>query len=63
LFRKKPFCELCNNQIHVFEDSTVDHKHPYSLGGKTTPENGQLAHRSCNARKAASLPSAPTEAE
>jgi 5-methylcytosine-specific restriction endonuclease McrA len=60
LFQKSPICELCHNQIHVFEDSTVDHKHPYSLGGKTTPENGQLAHRSCNARKSASVPSAPT---
>jgi len=24
---------------------------PYSKGGKTTPDNGQLAHRGCNASK------------
>ena len=63
LFQKKPCCELCGNQIHVFEDSTVDHKHPYSLGGKTIPENGQLAHRSCNAQKSISVPSEPTTTE
>ena len=51
LFQTDPSCKLCGNQIHVFEDSTVDHKHPYSRGGRTVPENAQLAHRSCNARK------------
>jgi hypothetical protein len=44
-------CQLCKNEIHSFEDSTVDHIRPYSKGGKTTPENGQLAHRACNASK------------
>ena len=29
---------------------------PYSKGGKTIPENGQIAHRGCNARKNAQLP-------
>jgi hypothetical protein len=55
LFQMDPSCKICGNQIHVFEDSTVDHIHPYSRGGKTVPDNGQLAHRSCNARKAISL--------
>jgi len=49
-------CQICTNQIHSFDDSTVDHKVPYSKGGRTSPENAQLAHRSCNARKNASLP-------
>jgi len=44
------------NQIHSFDDSTVDHIHPYSKGGKTLAENAQLAHRSCNARKNKFLP-------
>ena len=55
-FRKRLYdashtCRLCNNEIHSFEDSTVDHIRPYSKGGKTAPDNGQLAHRACNASK------------
>lgn len=58
LFETSPICQLCHNEIHSLDDSTVDHKIPYSRGGKTTPDNGQLAHRSCNARKNAQMPSA-----
>jgi hypothetical protein len=50
-FDESPICKLCGNQIHTFEDTTVDHILPYSKAGKTVPESGQLAHRSCNARK------------
>jgi 5-methylcytosine-specific restriction endonuclease McrA len=56
LFQESAVCALCNNQIHSFEDSTVDHIVPFSEGGKTVRENGQLAHRGCNARKNAQLP-------
>ncbi len=56
IFDRSPQCKICENQIHSFEDSTVDHIFPYSKGGKTIPENGQLAHRTCNARKNISLP-------
>ena len=56
LYEKSPICAICRNQIHSLEDSTVDHKSPYSKGGKTVPENGQLTHRSCNARKYATVP-------
>jgi hypothetical protein len=55
LYKKSSTCQLCKNQIHLFSDSTVDHIHPYSKGGKTIPENGQLAHRGCNARKNAKI--------
>jgi 5-methylcytosine-specific restriction endonuclease McrA len=60
-FRKKlydgsPVCALCQNRIHSLEDSTVDHILPYSKGGKTVPENGQLSHRLCNAIKNATVP-------
>jgi 5-methylcytosine-specific restriction endonuclease McrA len=58
LFDKSPVCRLCKNQIHSLDDTTVDHIIPYSKGGKTTPENGQLAHRSCNARKNGQMPAA-----
>ena len=40
---------LCKNQIQSLDDSTVDHIIPYSKGGKTVRENGQLAHRGCDA--------------
>lgn len=56
LYDADPKCRLCGNQILTFEDSTVDHITPYSKGGKTDPENGQLAHMLCNARKCATFP-------
>jgi Protein of unknown function DUF262/HNH endonuclease len=58
LYETSNACRLCKNEIHVFDDSTVDHILPYSKGGKTVPENGQLAHRGCNARKNAQVPTA-----
>jgi hypothetical protein len=59
LYDKSPVCQLCKNEIHSLDDSTVDHVIPYSKGGKTIPGNAQLAHRGCNARKNAQVPSAP----
>jgi hypothetical protein len=56
LFDTNPKCVLCSNQILSFEDSTVDHILPYSKGGRTVRENGQLSHRWCNARKNAAMP-------
>jgi HNH endonuclease len=59
-FRKQLYedsneCKISTNEIHSFDDSTVDHITPYSKGGKTVPENAQLAHRGCNARKNAQV--------
>jgi hypothetical protein len=56
LWDKSHMCQLCTNEIHLFEDCTVDHIMPYSKNGKTVRENGQLAHRGCNARKNAQIP-------
>jgi 5-methylcytosine-specific restriction endonuclease McrA len=56
LFEASPVCTICENSIHAFEDSTVDHITPYSKGGKTVRNNAQLSHRSCNAIKNASVP-------
>jgi hypothetical protein len=56
LFEESDLCRLCKNQIHTFEDCTVDHIVPYSKGGKTIQENAQLAHRGCNAKKNAQMP-------
>ena len=55
LYDKNPICAICANQIHSLEDSTVDHIDPYSKGGKTVPENGQLTHSYCNAIKNATV--------
>jgi len=55
LWNNSQACSLCKGEIHTFDDCTVDHKIPYSKKGKTVPENAQLAHRSCNARKNANL--------
>jgi hypothetical protein len=55
LFERNPLCMICGNQILSFEDSTVDHVIPYSRDGRTVPENGQLAHRFCNASKNATI--------
>ncbi len=56
LWDKSHKCKFCGNEIHSFEDCTVDHFTPYSKGGRTVPENAQLMHRGCNARKNAQLP-------
>ena len=58
LWDKSHMCQLCKNEIHLFDDCTVDHIIPYSKGGKTVSGNGQLAHRFCNARKNAQMPDA-----
>ena len=55
LYDKNPTCAICGNQIHLLEDSTVDHIDPYSKGGKTVLENAQLSHRYCNAMKNATV--------
>jgi hypothetical protein len=55
LYETSTTCQLCGNEIHSLEDSTVDHIVPYSEGGKTIPSNGQLAHRACNASKNARI--------
>jgi 5-methylcytosine-specific restriction endonuclease McrA len=44
LYEKSPICQLCKNQIHSLDDSTVDHVHPYSRGGKTNASNAQLGN-------------------
>jgi 5-methylcytosine-specific restriction endonuclease McrA len=63
VFENANICQLCKNEIHAFEDTTLDYILPYSKGGKTVRENGQLAHRGCNARKNAEVPRAPGRGE
>lgn len=44
-------CGICGKPIKNMKDCTVDHIKPKSLGGQTTMENCQLAHRECNLLK------------
>lgn len=55
LYNADPTCAICKNEIHSFEDCTVDHIVPMSRGGKTQRDNAQLTHRTCNARKYANI--------
>lgn len=52
--RDSGMCQLrikCNGEKCVWENWEADHKIPWSKGGKTTVENGQVACPSCNASK------------
>jgi uncharacterized protein with PIN domain len=55
LFKQDSTCQICKQQILMLEDSEVDHKIPFSKGGKTVIENAQLAHRFCNRSKSDSV--------
>lgn len=44
-------CALCSKPIESNEELTVDHIIPRAMGGATTYENCQLAHKECNFRK------------
>lgn len=44
-------CALCGKPIESENELTVDHIIPRAMGGATTYENCQLAHRDCNFRK------------
>ena len=44
-------CALCSKPIESENELTVDHIIPRAMGGATTYENCQLAHKECNFRK------------
>ena len=44
-------CALCSKPIESERELTVDHIIPRAMGGATTYENCQLAHKECNFRK------------
>lgn len=43
-------CEDCHQHFRA-EELTVDHKRPWSFGGRTELSNAQLLCRACNSRK------------
>jgi 5-methylcytosine-specific restriction endonuclease McrA len=51
-------CGICGQPFTDPNDPpVVDHIHPRAYGGTDDPSNLQAAHRSCNGRKGAQLPS------
>ena len=51
LYNADSTCKLCGQKILNIDDAQVDHKLPYSKGGKTEIENAQITHRYCNQHK------------
>lgn len=47
-------CEKCGKKVD-WEDYEGDHIYPYSKGGPTTIENGQVLCRACNRKKGAKI--------
>lgn len=48
--KQKGICPLCNKHFTI-EEMEADHIDPWSKGGKTSIENGQMLCKSCNRRK------------
>lgn len=48
--RQNGICIKCNKHFDI-EDMEADHITPWSLGGKTIPENCQMLCKDCNRRK------------
>jgi hypothetical protein len=51
LYNESPYCAISGQKILAIEDSEVDHKIPYSKGGKTEESNAQLVLRYFNRAK------------
>ncbi|MBM4026243.1 MAG: hypothetical protein FJ280_12685 [Planctomycetes bacterium] len=51
MFEANPTCKLCRNKISLIDDAVIDHDSRYWLGGRTIPDNANLAHRICNLKK------------
>lgn len=49
--QSKGRCAICEQKIMILDDAEVDHIIPYSKGGKTELNNGQITHRYCNRQK------------
>lgn len=47
VFLRDKQCVKCGSKFGL----EFDHQHPYSLGGKSTPENIRLLCRNCNQRE------------
>jgi 5-methylcytosine-specific restriction endonuclease McrA len=52
-------CGICDEECD-YSQASIDHVFPISKGGPHVWDNVQLAHRSCNSRKGASVPEGGT---
>lgn len=58
LIAQHPYCHICRRPFDNPNDPPViDHVQPRAYGGTDDPSNLKPAHRSCNGRKGAQLPS------
>lgn len=53
--RSEGRCGICHSPVTPL-DVVIDHIIPYARGGTDSPVNMQIAHRECNANKAARMP-------
>lgn len=51
LLRQNGICPECNKKIKKNDETDVDHIKPYTCGGQTVLDNGQVLHRRCHQRK------------
>ena len=49
-------CYYCHAPFRLFDDATLDHVKPLSLGGKSTKDNMVLACKTCNGEKGNKYP-------
>lgn len=56
LWDKSRICKGCGKRIKQFEDASLDHILPRSMGGRTRLSNLQLMHGGCNHRKGNKVP-------
>ena len=52
LFTDDPRCTYCRREITRFDESTLDHVHPVSRGGRNYRRNLALCCEVCNQHKA-----------
>lgn len=55
LWRKGQMCFVCQKEIKTFEESTLEHIVPKSLGGTLRSRNLALSHKTCNSIRGAIL--------
>lgn len=55
LYARNNICPLCDRKILKYEDGSIDHIIPRSLGGNNSLKNLQFVHKHCNSIKSNKL--------